>query len=225
MSKIGTITIGQSPRADILPEFEAALGRRCELLHRGALDGLDREAVARLAPAAGDYILVTRLRDGSEVKIAERHIIEKMKAAVVDLEAAGADMIVLFCTGEFPDLSSKRLILKPDQLLENVVRAVLPKGGRLAAVLPSPEQIPILEKRWARVSGELVLDAVSPYTSGEADFRAVAERVAGRKPDLVVLDCMGFGETVRSIFRRTTGRPVILPRALLGRIAGELAGE
>ncbi len=224
MSKIGTITIGQSPRTDILPEFEAALGRSYELLHRGALDGLDREAVARLAPAAGDYILVTRMRDGTEVKIAERHIIERMKATVADLEAAGADMLVLFCTGEFPQLLSRLLILRPDQLLENVVRALLPPGRRLAAVVPSPDQIPIMEKRWASASSDLVLDAVSPYTASDAEYRAVAERVAARRPDLVVLDCMGFGEKVRGIFRRATGRPVILPRVLLGRIAGEIAG-
>jgi len=31
MSVIGTITIGQSPRADILPDFEAALGRKLEI--------------------------------------------------------------------------------------------------------------------------------------------------------------------------------------------------
>lgn len=223
MSRIGTVTIGQSPRKDILPEFTAALGRKVDVTERGALDGLSLAEVRELAPREGDYVLVTRLRDGTEVTVSHRTVVERLKSCVDDLERSGVDLIVLFCTGEFPELTSTRLIVKPDALLENVVRALLP-SGRLAAVVPSSEQIPILEKRWARVASDLVLDWVSPYSSTTADFEATARRVAERLPDLVVLDCMGFGEKVRGLFRRITGKPVLLPRTLLGRVAGELAG-
>lgn len=223
MSRIGTITIGQSPRTDIVPEFMAALGRSVEVTERGALDGLSLAEVRKLAPRKDDYVLVTRMRDGTEVTVSHRTVVERIKGCVADLEAAGVDLIVLFCTGEFPELTSRKLIVKPDALLENVVRALLP-SGRLAAVVPSPEQIPILEKRWARVASDLVLDSVSPYSGAQADFEAVAGRLRARTPDLVVLDCMGFGESVREVFRRVTGKPVLLPRALLGRVAGELAG-
>jgi protein AroM len=223
MSRIGTITIGQSPRTDIVPEFRAALGRSVEITERGGLDGLSLAEVRELAPRQGDYVLVTRMRDGTEVTISHRTVVERVKACVADLEESGVDLIVLFCTGEFPELTSRKLIVKPDALLENVVRALLP-AGRLAAVVPSPEQVPILEKRWTRVSTDLVVDSVSPYSSSEADLEATARRIAAGAPDLVVLDCMGFGESVRSLFRRVTGKPVLLPRTLLGRVAGELAG-
>ncbi len=223
MSRIGTVTIGQSPRTDIVPEFTAALGRTVEVTERGALDGLSLAEVRQLAPREGDYVLVTRMRDGTEVTVSHRTVVERLKGCVADLERTGVDVIVLFCTGEFPELTSKRLIVKPDALLENVVRALLP-AGRLAAVVPLPEQIPILQKRWARVASDLVLDTVSPYSGTEADYEAAARRLAARAPDLVVLDCMGFGEKAREVFRRVTGRPVLLPRTLLGRVAGELAG-
>jgi protein AroM len=224
MSTIGTITIGQSPRSDILPDFEAALGRKLKIVQRGALDNLSLAEVRQLAPREGDYVLVTRMRDGSEVKIAERHISTLMKNCVAELEQADVDLIVLFCTGEFPELVSRKLIVKPDVLLENVLRGLLSSGGRLAAVVPSPDQIPALGKRWGRVVKEPLLEAVSPYTGSQADFEAVAGRLAARAPDLIVLDCMGFSEKIKAIFQKITGKPVILPRSLLGRVVGELAG-
>lgn len=221
--KIGAVTIGQSPRTDVAPEFQAAMGIDAELLQCGALDGLSLAEVRELAPRQGDYILVTRLRDGKEVKIAEHHIHERMKTCIRRLEEAGTDLIVLFCTGEFPDLDSRCIILKPDVLMEHLVPGILRKG-RLGAVLPSPDQIPVLGEKWKKTGLDLELDAVSPYSGTEQDFRAAARRLAERNVDLIVLDCIGFNEEIRRIFRRESGKPVILPRTLLGRIAGEMMG-
>lgn len=221
--KIGAVTIGQSPRTDVAPEFQKALGIDADLLQCGTLDGLSREEIAAIAPKEGDYILVTRLRDGTEVKIAEEHIHERMKGCIRRLEEAGTDLIVLFCTGEFPDLDSRCIILKPDVLMEHVVPGILRKG-RLGAVLPSADQIPILGNKWKKTGLDTVCDAVSPYSAGEEELRRTARRLRDRNVDLVVLDCIGFTEKTKRIFREETGKPVILPRTLLGRIAGEMLG-
>ena len=221
--RIGAVTIGQSPRTDVVPEFLKAFGGDCELLQCGALDGLSYADVQDLAPTAGDYILVTRMRDGTEVKIAERYINERMKMCVRQLEENGAGLIVLFCTGEFPELESSCLVLKPDILMEHLIPGILPKG-RLGAVLPSADQIPLLGEKWKRLGLEVELTAVSPYSGTRADFETAATRLESQKVDLIVLDCIGFNEEIKNIFRETSGLPVVLPRTLLGRIAGELAG-
>ncbi len=232
MRRIGAITIGQAPRDDLVPEFKAALGREALVIERGALDDLTLDQVSALSPSEGDYVLVTRMRDGTEVKIAERHIIGRLQRCVDDLESRNVDLSVLLCTGEFPALASRRLLILLDRLLESVVRGLLPaaaSGGApaplLAAVVPSAEQIPAIASRWTRVCGpeaRVVLEAVSPYTGTEADYEAAAARVSARDPALVVLDCVGFTESARGIFRRAADKPVILPRSLLGRVAGEL---
>ena len=219
--KIGAITIGQSPRTDIIPEFRRALGVDAEVVERGALDRLTAAEVDAIAPGRDDYVLVTRMRDGREVRIAERHILGRLQECVSELEAEGVELIALFCTGEFPELVSKGLLLRPDRLLASVVSALLP-AGVLAVVLPAAEQIPILEKKWAHGGVKVLSDAVSPYTSTVAEIERTARWVAERRPDLVVLDCMGFTEEVRRIFREVTGKPVVLPRNVLGRIAGAL---
>lgn len=219
--KIGAVTIGQSPRVDIVPEFQAAVGLELEIVERGALDGLSLNEVESLAPEREDYVLVTRLRDGTEVTIAERHIVDRMRAHVGDLEREDVELVVLFCTGEFPRLAGSTLLITPDRLLEHAVRSVMGRGT-LAVVAPSEDQKGMMEEKWGSLGLSLVVDAVSPYSSSEAHYIEVAESVGARSPDLVVLDCMGFGTAVKRIFRRATGKPVILPRTLLGRTVAEL---
>ncbi|MCX7788332.1 MAG: AroM family protein [Spirochaetes bacterium] len=219
--RIGALTIGQSPRTDVAGEFLEAVGQEVELLQCGALDGLSKEEIDRMAPREGDYILVTRLRDGTEVKIAERFIHDRMKACVRTLKQAGAEMLVLFCTGEFPELEGQVLLLKPDVIMEHVVPGILPKG-KLGAILPSADQIPLLGKKWEKTGLQIELTAASPYSGKEEDFREAAWSLKSRGVDLIVLDCIGFTKSIKNIIRNTAQCPVILPRTLLGRIVGEL---
>jgi protein AroM len=221
--KIGAITIGQSPRIDVTPEFEASLGIKACLVQAGALDGLSLEETLKFAPQKGDYMLVTRMRDGTEVHIAERHIQQRIQDSVRKLEAEAVDMIVLFCTGEFPHLDSRCPLLKPDVLMEHLIRGILPRG-RLGALLPSPEQAASMKSKWLKTGLEVILDAASPYTGTGADFRAAARRLAAGGVDMIVLDCIGFTGEMKRIIQEESGKPVILPRTLLGRICGELLG-
>jgi protein AroM len=221
--KIGAITIGQSPRIDVTPEFEASLGIKAELIQAGALDGLSLEEVQGFAPQQGDYILVTRMRDGAEVRIAERYIQQRLQDSVRRLEAAAVDMIVLFCTGEFPRLDSRCLIIKPDVLMEHLIPGILSRG-RLGVLLPAPEQAASMKNKWLKTGLEVVLDAASPYTGTGADFRAAARRLTAGGADMIVLDCIGFTAEMKRIVQEESKKPVILPRTLLGRVCGELLG-
>lgn len=219
--KIGTLTIGQSPRTDIIPEFKEAIGFDVEIVERGALDNLTWEEIKNLYPGPDDYILVTRMRDGREVKIAERHIIERMKKHLADLEIMDLEFIILLCTGEFPNIVSKKLILRPNKLLENVIRGIL-QEGTMSVIVPSPDQIPIMKKKWEKTDLRIIVEAVSPYTSTRKEIEKIARKIAKTESDLVVLDCLGFNKEVKNIFREITKKPVLLPRTILGRVAGEL---
>jgi protein AroM len=220
-TRIGAMTIGQSPRVDIVPEFRRAIGFDVEIEERGALDGLSLDEVKKLAPEADDYVLVTRMQDGTEVKIAERHILDRLRRHAHDLERQQVALIVLFCTGEFPEMAADTLLITPDRLLEHAVRGIL-KRGSLAVVAPSEDQIEMMKKKWEGPGLRLVVDSVSPYTAPEESYVRVATSIKEQSPDIVVLDCMGFGTEVKGIFRQVIGKPVILPRTLLGRTVAEL---
>ena len=47
MLKIGAITIGQSPRTDLIPEMEEIFYDDVEIIQMGGLDGLTREEIEK----------------------------------------------------------------------------------------------------------------------------------------------------------------------------------
>ncbi|NCB17973.1 MAG: hypothetical protein EOM65_17595 [Synergistales bacterium] len=47
---IGTVTIGQSPRTDVIPDIASILGPDVEIREAGALDGLSRDEIAAFCP-------------------------------------------------------------------------------------------------------------------------------------------------------------------------------
>jgi protein AroM len=95
----------------------AILGGDVEIMEAGALDGLDRERIAVLAPEEDDEILVTRLVDGSPVFVGKTKMISLIEARIAALEDRGVALNVLLCTGEFPRLAAGRPLLEPQQLL------------------------------------------------------------------------------------------------------------
>lgn len=76
--KIGALTIGQSPRNDLIPEIEAFF-KGAEIIQLGALDGLSKEQIADLAPSGDDEILVSKLKDDSWALMAESKIISLLQ--------------------------------------------------------------------------------------------------------------------------------------------------
>ena len=63
--RVGLVTIGQSPRDDVVGEMRSILGSGIKISQRGALDGLAGMEIAKLKPGKNDLPLSTRLRDGS----------------------------------------------------------------------------------------------------------------------------------------------------------------
>src|SRR4051812_16861687 len=108
MTRVGLITVGQAPRSDVVPDMTAILGPEVDILEAGALDGLSRAEIAKLAPEGDDEILVTRLADGSSVFVGKSHVIALVEARIAALEDRGTALNVLLCTGEFPKLRARK---------------------------------------------------------------------------------------------------------------------
>src|SRR5439155_1674097 len=118
-----------------------------DILEAGVLDGLDRAAIARLAPEGDDEILVTRLADASSVFVGKSHVLPRVKARIAALEDAGVALTVLLCTGSFPSIPARRPLLEPQQVLLGVLRG-LSHPGRLGVLTPSERHVPQTTARW-----------------------------------------------------------------------------
>src|SRR3989449_10984047 len=195
-ARIGMVTVGQAPRADILPDM-AALLPDVEILEAGALDGLDRPAIARLAPQGDDEILVTRLADASSVFVGKSHVLPRVKARIAALEDQGVALTVLLCTGSFPRTAARRPLLEPQQVLLGVLRG-LSHPGRLGVLTPSERHVPQTTARWRADGFDAAVVPLSPYE--EHDPAALARAAAALReagPGLVVIDCIRFRHGTR----------------------------
>ncbi|HEY8348064.1 MAG TPA: AroM family protein [Symbiobacteriaceae bacterium] len=217
--KVGLITIGQSPRVDMVPEMLPLLGD-VEPLERGALDGLTAEEILHLRPGPGDYTLITRLRDGSSAVIAERHILPRMQAAIDEMEAAGVDAIVLVCTGEFPPFRHTVPLLTAERLIVGGVRAIA-AGSRLGVICPLVAQVQLTYEKWSSVTSDLHVEAGSPY-GDLSDLREAARRLRETAVEYVVLDCMGYTKAMKDLVRAEVRVPVLLARSIVARLAAEV---
>lgn len=221
MIKIGAITVGQSPRVDVTADILPILGENIQLVEAGGLDGLTREQIAAFTPDdPSEYVLVSRLTDGSSVTFAEKYVLPRMQQCIHRLEEEGVRLIVFFCTGEFPAFQSKVPLIYPNQLLYGVVPA-LTTGERIITFTPSPLQVEQSRQKWGRLVKEVLPVAVSPY-DGLAGVVQAAQRIKDEPGDLIVLDCIGYTCEMKREVARITGKNVVLSRTLLARVVAEL---
>jgi protein AroM len=220
-ARIGMVTVGQAPRDDVVPDMMTLLPG-VEILQAGALDGLDRAAIARLAPEGDDEILVTRLADASPVFVGKSRVLPLITARIAALEDAGVALTVLLCTGEFPRLPTRRPLLEPQPVLLGVLRG-LSCPGRLGVLTPSERHVPQTTARWRADGFEAVVVPLSPYE--EHDPAALARASAALRDGgagLVVMDCIGFRDVTRRELAARLGVPVLVANLLVARLAAEL---
>lgn len=214
---VAFVTIGQSPRDDLLPEMLARIGPGVDPLEAGALDDLDRDAIARLAPRDGDTALVSRLRDGSEVTIGRAWTQRRLAELMHDLDGRGLDLIVLLCTGHFDGVHARTLTVEAQRVVDHTVEAIGEDGRTVGVMVPLARQMDEFHRR-RRSGSALVMAHASPYSDGR--FDDAARDLA--KTDVIVMHCMGYSESMRQRVAEVSGRPVLLARRLVANAVAEL---
>ena len=111
-------------------------------------------------------------------------------------------------------------LLLADQLLVGGVRAIA-ADRRVAVLCPLASQEPMTHEKWAPAVGPVEVASASPYGARTAVVEA-AEKFASGDAEFVVLDCIGYDEDHRRGVREACGRPVLLARSLVGRLAAEV---
>jgi protein AroM len=215
--RVAFVTIGQSPRVDMLPEMLARIGPDIEPIEIGALDDLGADAIARLAPRAGDQTLVSRLRDGREVTIGKTWTRQRLVELMHDLDTKDLDLIVLLCTGYFEGVHARTLMVEAQRIVDHTVDAVSEDGRTVGVMVPLATQMDEFHVReHGRTS--VVLAHASPYSDGR--FEDAARELA--KTDLIVMHCMGYSEAMRGRVAAVSGKPVLLARRLVANAVAEL---
>lgn len=217
---LGILTIGQSPRDDIVKLFATHLPVDTRVILRGALDDLTDTEIDALRPLSGADTLYTRLRGGRDKKISKQAVIDRSSAVLAGLRADGCDAIVYACTGEFPPMEGDENVLFPSRVLAGLAHGLLPYG-RLGLLVPFTEQGEKLVKKWERPGLDVVVEAVVPSASRE-EVTAAAHRLGRHKPDLVALDCMSYTPATKDAMRAALKVPILLAITATGRVLSEV---
>src|SRR5215468_6554207 len=139
---LGTLTIGQAPRPDVTPILDRYVPTSVKRIHRGLLDDLSRDEIARAyAAKAGEAVLVTRLSDGSSVQLSAQKVHSALQGRLDALEADGCNIVLLLCTGAFGGLHRQ-----------------------LGIIVPVASQITSESDKWKALERPPIFAAASPYT-------------------------------------------------------------
>jgi protein AroM len=224
LRKIGMITIGQSPRIDVVPEMREVLGTDVEILEAGALDGLSLEEAKRFYPKGRDYVLCTRMSDGTEVVVAKRFILPRVQQCIDLLTERGAEILVFICTGHFPPFSSKRLFVEAQKIVDHFILALHGENERMGLLIPLSDQIEQARRKYRRLKGEMIIRSASPYAS-EDEVTQTAKELKKADPHLIVMHCMGYTQAMKKKVMEITGKPTVLARTLVARTVKELISD
>jgi protein AroM len=217
---IGVVVIGQSPRPDIETELREVLGDRVPIRLVGALDGLSRAEIDRLPPGGSHDALFTNLPDGAGVVISKAEVTKRAQARLDWLAEQGADVTLMNCTGVFEGLVPRGHLIFPSAVLTGLVQGLLPRG-RLGVFMPIPEQEAMMKDKWGHGEWEVATLAVRPRPEG-AELDAAAREMARRRPELIVLDCMGYSTAMKRRVREVTGLRAVLAISAAARALQEL---
>ncbi|MGH9323519.1 MAG: AroM family protein [Vicinamibacteria bacterium] len=207
------IAIGQSPRPDIVEEMRPWWGAQAEAVEveeHGVLDGLSREEIDGLAPEDGDVRLVSRLRDGTEVLLGAHWVHDRVQDLVASLGERKLDLIVLLCTGRFPGLQSKTLLVKAGPVVDHGLAAFAATTSTIGVLVPHETQKESFRCD-AAPSRRFLLSHASPYSGNR--WEDAANEIEGA--DIIVMHCMGYDERMRRRMAELTGKPCLLARRLV----------
>jgi protein AroM len=217
LTHVTFVTIGQTPRTDLVPEIVSRLPSGTAVRELGALDGLSASDVAALAPRPKEARLVTRLADGSQAVVAKPWMQARLQDLLDRQPRDPSTVTVLLCTGEFPGLKGPGIFLDAQHLVDHGVAALCDGLASVGLLLPLAEQAE--DFHWKPAFGQVLRVAhASPY-EGER-FEEAASGLSDC--DVVVMHCMGYTEEQRRRVAAASGRPVLLARRLVASALAQL---
>lgn len=193
--RIAAVTIGQTPRQDLLEALAARAGDGPDIVEYGALDGLTAERLPSAERPA--YPLSTRMRDGMRVTLDEAALAPLVQQAIDRAEGAGADVTLLLCAGGFLDTTARGTLVRPFDAAVERLREI--GALRIVVVVPFAGQVVPSRAKWQDAGFDVAVVVADPATLDASE----AVR------DAIVLDYVGHPARDLAALRARTGVPVI----------------
>ncbi len=210
--KVGLLTIGQSPREDVVPEMNPFFLPQIQILEKGLLDNLSPEEIRRLKPKTGEIPLVTRLRKGSSVQLSEKKISSLLPEAIDSMKKKmKVKMVGILCTHDFQKTEFPPSVIFPFNSLKFLITRII-DVKRLGVVVPLEGQIDAAKKKWK--IDKVIVEVKPAYARGK-NWEEIAQNFSRKKVEIVILDCIGYKIKDKQALQKLLSVPVLLPRVVL----------
>ncbi|CDZ69977.1 AroM protein [Neorhizobium galegae bv. orientalis] len=204
------LSVGQTPRADLIGDMLTNLDVSIEALEIGALDGLSKAEIDDLKVRPGEQSIITRLADNTDIVVSKPRIAERMAKIAAAFHPNEFDLVVILSTGLFRDFESTCPTVNAQRAMESAVISLAAHGASVGLIQPLQQQI-----------AELDIPALAPYKIC-ASYAADGDRklLAGALVDLadaeiIVLNSVSFTEADRQMVAKASGKPVVLARRIV----------
>jgi protein AroM len=223
MKRLGLITIGESPREDVTPILKKAIPDH-EIVQSGVLDRMTKkEAESAFMPNKDDkYILTSRFQNGDSVVMSREKITPIVQEKITQLEDKGISIIFLLCTGVFQGLKTRHaFLIEPEKVIPPIISGIL-GDKKLGIIGPLKKQENILKEKWGHFNIQPIYEQASPYNYEQEEIRTAAQNLIQKGADIILLDCMGYVETMKlSVEKEVEEIPVVLSNSLLAKVISE----
>lgn len=206
------VSVGQSPRSDLIDEMLKSLDVPIEALEIGALDGLSPQEIDayRPRPGPGETSIISRLADGSDIVLSKPRIGQRMAEIVAAFSPNQYDLVVILSTGLFRDFESNCPTVNAQRAIESAIISLAAHGTVVGLIQPLERQI-----------HELDIPALASYEvqaayARDGDRALLASALMDLSgSEIIVLNSVSFTEADRETVARASGKPVVLARRII----------
>lgn len=221
--RIAIITMGQTPRPDVLNEIRPLLG---DVDHDefGVLDGASDALIEKMAPQAEELSFLTRLRDGRHVILEAGFVTRRAEALVEEIDGQGYDLLVLAMTGLLARLPTRTPLVHGQYALDAWISALTASNSRIGIIYPLTSQRAFNENDY----GTLLQSSHATIGGHHGTHLTDAiDRVSGA--DLIIMNSVGYTTAMAQQVARASGKPVVTACRIIASTArlrlAEIAGK
>lgn len=210
LRRIMFVSVGQSPREDLIEEMMQNLDVPVETLEIGALDNLSDAEIAAFAVKDDEASIVTRLADGSNIVLSKSAISERMAKIVAQFRPGEYDLVAILSTGLFRDFDSNCPTVNSQRAIESAIISLAAQGSTVGIIMPLERQLQEFDIP-ALVDYKIVASHARDNDRGQL----AAALIDLAETDIIVLNSVAYTEADRAVVARASGKPVILARRIV----------
>lgn len=214
MTALGVLTIGQSPRDDIVPVLRHFLPAETAVTEIGCLDDFSDVEIADLTPVDAHDGIETRLRSGESVIVSKSALEPMLVSCLRDLPRP----VLFLCSSVFSAMSGQSGIIQPSETILPVMRHAA--SGQILGVIGPESDLPRQPDYWHPHTPGAQFAAGSPTDPVDVLIDA-AQALRANGCTMLFLDCMGFSNEQREVIRTASGLPTIAATTLVARLLPE----